>query len=228
MNWKISFSSLQPYIVGAVLAFAVAGGAWYALSTLHHTAGVPYNITAVRPLGADDHIRGNKNARIQVIVYTNPECPYCKDFHQKALPMLLQKYGQQIVVAYRYLYLQTFDKSRSEEEAIECAAKLSGEDAFWNFTDALFAITPLENRLDYGVLSTIAASIGISKSAFVACEKSGETRMRVEKDSLEAETIGIIYSPTIIVRGSAGTIVIDADNHPQIRAAIDYLLSKQK
>jgi protein-disulfide isomerase len=40
--------------------------------------GSPKN---VKPFNANDHILGDQNAPVKVIVFSDFECPYCKTFH---------------------------------------------------------------------------------------------------------------------------------------------------
>src|SRR3989338_328212 len=40
---------------------------------------VPVSLLALR---SDDHIFGNPNANVLIIEYSDPECPFCKKFHE--------------------------------------------------------------------------------------------------------------------------------------------------
>src|SRR3989338_3302375 len=47
---------------------------------------------ALRDVGANDHIRGNPNASIVLVEYSDTECPSCKAFHV-TMRRALEEYG---------------------------------------------------------------------------------------------------------------------------------------
>ena len=71
-----------------------------------------------------DHIRGNKNASIVLIEYSDLECPFCKVFHT-TLNQMLSTYEDKVMLVYRHFPLDSLhSKARKEAEASVCAAKL--------------------------------------------------------------------------------------------------------
>ncbi|MDO8521156.1 MAG: DsbA family protein, partial [bacterium] len=108
---------------------------------------VPVSELALR---SDDHIFGNPNANVLIIEYSDPECPFCKKFHEEMLQVMAQ-YGKSGDVAWVYRHFpldQIHPKARKEGEAQECANELGGNDMFWKYTEKLFEITPSNNGLD--------------------------------------------------------------------------------
>lgn len=88
---------------------------------------------------AEDHVRGNPNASVKLIEYSDYECPYCKSFHPTA-QRLMTEYEGQIAWVYRHFPLDRIHpNARPAAIASECIADLAGEDAFWEFTDMVFA-----------------------------------------------------------------------------------------
>src|SRR3990172_12052454 len=53
------------------------------------------NADQVDKLRQDDHIRGDKNARMLLIEYSDLECPFCKRFHPTA-QQVVDKYKNQV------------------------------------------------------------------------------------------------------------------------------------
>ena len=39
------------------------------------------SIEKMRPIDSKDHIRGNPNAMVKIVEYSDLECPFCKRFH---------------------------------------------------------------------------------------------------------------------------------------------------
>ncbi len=110
-----------------------------------------------------DHVRGNRNAEVFLIEYSDFECPYCATFHETA-QQVVDEYDGQVAWVYRHFPLDSIHpQSRPGANAVECVANLGGEDAFWNFTDAVFAdLTILED------LEGTASKMGIDISSCLA------------------------------------------------------------
>ncbi|MDD5710886.1 MAG: thioredoxin domain-containing protein [Candidatus Colwellbacteria bacterium] len=107
------------------------------LASLKEQAGL--SADGIRPVSADDHIKGSLNAPITLVVYTDMQCPFCEQFHTTALQALAE-YGDQMALVYRHFPLDALHPTtRALSEGSECAAELGGEEAFWAFFDKAFA-----------------------------------------------------------------------------------------
>jgi protein-disulfide isomerase len=85
-----------------------------------------------------DHVRGNKDAQVLLIEYSDFQCPYCQRFHPTTL-QVLEEYKDQVGFVYRHFPLdQLHPYARPAAEASECIKELGGEDAFWKFADKAF------------------------------------------------------------------------------------------
>jgi len=160
----------------------------------------------MRPVGADDHIRGNPEARVKIVEYSDLECPFCKRFHA-TMQRTMEEYGKSGKVAwiYRHFPLDALhSKARKEAEASVCAAKLGGNTAFWAYIDRLFEITPANNGLEASELPAIAAFVGLDRGAFQTCLDSGEFADRVADDLKDAQAAGGSGTPYSIAIAANG------------------------
>ncbi len=149
----------------------------------------------VDPVSTTDHIRGNKNARIALIEYSDLECPFCKRFHPTA-QQVVDTYKDQVVWVYRQFPLtQLHSQAKKEAEATECAAKLGGNAGFWKMTDKIFEVTPSNNGLDLTTLPDLASQIGLDKTAFTTCLDSGEMADKVDAQEQSGVNSGVNGTP---------------------------------
>ncbi|PJE64540.1 MAG: disulfide bond formation protein DsbA [Candidatus Ryanbacteria bacterium CG10_big_fil_rev_8_21_14_0_10_43_42] len=132
------------------------------------------NLDQMAPITSEDHIRGNPNAQVIIVEYSDYECPFCKGFHL-TMQRIVDEYGDKVAWVYRHFPLDSIhSKARSEALAAECAAELGGNDAFWKFTDRFFELTPSNNQTDTAtVLPQIAREIGLNEPQFASCLTSG-------------------------------------------------------
>lgn len=93
---------------------------------------------ALDPVTASDHIRGDINADVIIVEYSDLECPFCARFHP-IIKDILEQYGTKVAWVYRHFPLDGIHaNARAKAEASECVASLGGNDAFWKYVDATF------------------------------------------------------------------------------------------
>ena len=156
-------------------------------------------LDALKPVSADDHIRGNPDAPIKIVEYSDTECPFCKRFHE-TMKQVMGEYGDTGKVAWVYRHFpldQLHSKARKEAEALECAGAQGGNDMFWKYTDRLYEITESNNRLEASELPKIAAYVGIDVAKFNDCLSSGTYAEHVANDLENAVAIGASGLPRI-------------------------------
>ncbi|MBI2124072.1 MAG: DsbA family protein, partial [Candidatus Wildermuthbacteria bacterium] len=142
------------------------------------------------PVSDSDHIRGNVNAEVTIVEYSDLECPFCKNFHA-TMHQLVTAYPEQVAWVYRHFPLdQLHPKARKEAEATECAYELGGNEKFWAYTDKVFEITPSNNGLDPAKLSEITEQVGLDRQNFEACLAGGRQAERVDADYQNALDAG--------------------------------------
>lgn len=161
----------------------------------------PKGVALIR---ADDHVRGNPSAELLVIEYSDIQCPFCKRFHDTMLQVMANegKDGS-IAWAYRHFPLDSIHpEARPAGIAAECAAALGGNDAFWKFSDALFADQP---KLSETMYKSVAASLGLPATSFASCLSDEAKKARVERDFQEGVSIGVRGTPySLIVNQKTG------------------------
>lgn len=182
----------------------------------------------VRPVGKDDHVRGNPNAPVTLIEYSDFECPFCKRFHATLKQVVDESKGQ-VKWVYRHFPLDQLHpvKARKEAVAAECAAELGGNEAFWKFADRFYELTPSNNQTDLDrVLPQIAREIGLDAAQLASCLASGRHEQRVEADYRNAVATGGNGTPWSIVVSKSGRAypLSGAQPHAAVKQLVELAL----
>jgi protein-disulfide isomerase len=157
-----------------------------------------------------DHIYGNPAARISLIEYSDFECPFCKRFHSTPKEIVEANSGR-VNWVYRHFPLGMHNPGALKEaEASECANYLGGTDAFWQYTNAIYARTQSNGKgFPVSELTPLAKEIGLNKEKFEECLDTDKFAFRVQEDIDEGTKIGVAATPTsILLDNETGKITL--------------------
>ncbi len=162
---------------------------------------------ALAPLTERDHIRGNPQAPVLMVEYSDFECPFCKSLH-RTMRRIMDEYGKQGQVAwvYRHFPIEQLHPEKATTEAIasECATEQGGNGMFWQFADRFFELTPSNNNTDLSVvLPQIVDELSLDQDVFVECMESGRHDAHIREDFDNAIAIG--------ARGTPWTVIVTPD-----------------
>jgi protein-disulfide isomerase len=232
-NQKNLATPVAIVIAGALIAIALYFGGASAPVVNNPGQQPPVQQTgdleAMKPVSNDDHIRGNPNAQVKIVEYSDTECPFCKRFHPTML-QVMDEYGKDGKVAWVYRHFpldQLHSKARKEAEATECAAELGGNDKFWSYLDRLMEVTPANNGLDPSELPKIAEYVGLDTTKFNECLSSGRYAKKIEEHVQNAIATGGNGTPWSIVVGKNGKKypLSGAQPYAAVKQLIDSALS---
>lgn len=182
----------------------------------------------MRPVSTDDHVRGDPNAPVKIVEYSDFECPFCKRFHF-TMQEIVKEFDGKVAWVYRQFPLdQLHSKARKEAVASECAAELGGNEAFWKFADRFFELTPSNDQTDIAtVLPQIAKEIGLDTAAFASCLESKKFDAHIEEDVQNAVASGGRGTPWSIVIAPSGKKYPFSGAQPieNVRALIETVLN---
>lgn len=195
------------FIAGAVLiSKAPAPANKGAQDTVQNAPQQAGDLEAMAPISNEDHIRGDINAPVKIVEYSDTECPFCKRFHT-TMKEVMDTYGKDGKVAWVYRHFpidQLHSKARKESVALECANEQGGNDKFWEYTDRLYEVTPANNGLDPAELPKIAEYVGLDKAQFITCLASTKYDKHIEDEVRNAQATGAQGTPWSIVVGKDG------------------------
>lgn len=188
---------------------------------------------AVRPVTEKNHVRGDINAPVKIVEYSDFECPFCKRFHD-TMKQVMDEYGEDGRVAwvYRHFPLEQLHPVKAMREAVasECVKELGGNDAFWQFTDRFYELTPSNNRTDVDTLiPQIVGEIGLAGAAFDECWASDRYDTHIQEDVENAIATGGRGTPWSIVIGPDGTTypLSGAQPYEAVKQLIELALASE-
>lgn len=189
------------------------------------TGPTPEQLAALPELGDNDHLRGNANAKIVLVEYSDYECPFCARFHP-TMQQVMQEFGNDVAWVYRHYPLPFHPNAQKSAEAGECVAKLAGEDAFWTYSDAVVKTTETAGALTPEAIKNAALSAGVNEAAFTACLDSGEMAAVVKDFQDKGAAAGISGTPGtfIVVEGEAKELIPGALPFAQVKTMIEQYL----
>jgi len=199
---------LAGVLVGAGLYFSsgTGGGSVAVAPASPDQVAQADNTDKVNPISAeDDYFKGNIDAPIQIIEFSDYDCPFCSRFHD-VMNTVVEKYPDDVVWTYRHFPIeQLHPQAPAVAVAAECVGELGGNDAFWTFTDAYLAARGAQDGTAHDVLiPRLALEAGVTQEAFTTCFESGEMTARVQADMTNAQETGGGGTPWSILIGPSG------------------------
>jgi protein-disulfide isomerase len=185
----------------------------------------------IRPVDETDHVRGNPNAPIVMIEYSDFDCPFCKNFHE-TMKKVMQNYGTegQVAWVYRSFPLEQLHPSAPHiAEAAECVAEIGGNDAFWKFADLVFGERGTNEFTNTARLEEFATESGVTANAYQSCMEEGRGKARVEADMADALKAGGRGTPyTLVLVGGQQGVISGAQPYETVSQILDTLITQME
>lgn len=139
-------------------------------------------------------VRGPANAPVQIIVFSDFQCPYC-DRLEPLLSQVLAKYPRQVKLVFKQFPLNMHPFSR-KAAAASLAAGEQGK--FWEMHDRLF-----ENarRLSDSLIDQMAKDLGLDMAKFKESLSDPSMQSRINEDIQDGYKAGVRGTPTVFIDG---------------------------
>jgi len=158
----------------------------------------------------DDPSRGDANAPVTIVEFTDFQCPACAAM-QPVLEEVLKSYGNKVHFVVRDFPLNQHENARKAAEAANAA---NAQGKFFEYIAVLFKN---QKALDVPSLKKYASELGLDRARFDAALDRGTYAAEVTKDVSDGEVYGVGSTPTIFING-VQLRVLSADG---LKAAID-------
>jgi len=170
-----------------------------------------------------NHFRGDPNAPITLIEFSDFQCPYCSQWATETGPQIEELYvktGKVRVGHFHFPFLG--DESLWAAEASECAGD---QGKYWEYYEYLFENHGGENQGAFSKdnLKIIAQTLGLDSQTFDQCLDSGKHTELVTQQGMFARQLGVQSTPSFIVNG---TPVVGAQPLATFQQIIDQFLKQ--
>jgi protein-disulfide isomerase len=232
---KTSMNQYAVPIAIVVAGLLIAGAVYFTQQTGGGSTtpgGNAQDVKKASKISEDDWIKGNPDAKIVIVEYSDLECPFCKQFHT-TMQRIIDEYGAEGTVAwvYRHFPLTSLHPNAPKHaQAAECVGKLGGNDAFWKFVDALIIANPGNALADVSRYGEWAELAGVSPAAVNDCVASGETKSIVDAEYANAVAAGGSGTPynVLFIKGANDPVAVSgALPYENMKGIIDSILAEQ-
>ena len=171
-------------------------------------------------------LQGPENA-MWVVMISDFQCPYCKQWHDSSMAQLKRDYIDTGKIRFAYLHLpleSIHPHARAEAQASLCAG-VQGK--FWDFADAVFDnFGTARGMSDVSpLLARIAKELALDVPAFDKCRVSAPIASLVNNDIAQANQAGVQSTPSFII---GSFLVQGALPYKDFRKAVDTALVMAK
>ncbi len=152
---------------------------------------------ALRKIDEADHIIGKLDAPVELIIYSDFDCPFCADY-AKTVKRVIDEFGDKIVVAYRHFPLTAIhDNALAAAIASECAAE---QGKFWEMHDKLFSGNEA-GRMSAAQFKNNAKELNLNQVKFNKCLDTEKYKDEVMSQMLEGRNAGVTGTPGSFLNG---------------------------
>jgi len=168
--------------------------------------------------GAFGPSRGGQNPPIEIIEFSDLECPHCK-VAQPVLAKLFADFPQLRFIFQQFpLPASLHPWALKAAQYADCAGQMD-KDAFWKYVDSIFenqggiALATADDKL-----KELATAAGYDAQKISTCAASPETEARIKKSQALGATLDVNETPTVFINGRrvSGLANIPYDNLKQL------------
>ncbi len=131
-------------------------------------------LNLVAEVREEDFVRGEASAPVTLIEYADFSCHFCAQF-QLTLKQLVDESEGEIKWIYRHLPIFNVEAA----VASSCVGRIGGEEAFWKYSDELFAN---QDKLKTEYYLEVAQTFGIDATKYGVCIKDSEIEKEIRQE----------------------------------------------
>lgn len=162
----------------------------------------PYETLMKKISLKDEAFRGNPNAKVTIVEYSDFQCPYCSRAYTTVETQVMKEYGDRVRLVYKNFPLSNMHPWADNAALAAACARRQNPEAFWKLYDFFFqnqaSLTPDSVKAKAG---GVLKKAGADVAAFDACFDTKAALDSVKADQAEAESLGVRSTPTFFING---------------------------
>jgi protein-disulfide isomerase len=160
----------------------------------------------LKKLPADGYATGPVNAKVTIVVFSDFECPYCKQFAATIRQNVAQKYPNDVRIVFKDFPLTPIHPwAHGAAEAAHCLGEQKPE-AFWAFHDWIFEH---QGEVNAGNLRektlALAKTQKLDEARVASCIDTHATAAAVDESVKAARGLQVELTPTFFINGRMQT-----------------------
>jgi protein-disulfide isomerase len=180
----------------AVVLILASGGSKAVAPTTTTTAALSASLAGIAQHGAT---LGKASAPATLIIYEDPQCPYCRNWNVETLPTVIDQFVRtgKLKLEYRGVVIIGPDSVRG----LRASYAASGQNKLWNLVDALYAHQGAENSgwITNKVILAAAQEAGANGTAILAGMGSPAVNAALVKAQQQATADQLRGTPTFVI-----------------------------
>ena len=176
----------------------------------------------------DDPFLGPEDAKVEIIEFSDFQCPFCRTFWKNTLGLIKSEYidSGKVRFVYRdFPLVSIHPMAQKYAEAAECAGD---QNRYWEMHDKIFEE---QDKLGSGTIGSLdvsdlkgwAAELGLDSNDFNQCLDSGKYAEEVREDLNDGSAGGVNGTPSFFINGR---LVVGAQPFESFKQIIDAELQK--
>jgi protein-disulfide isomerase len=166
----------------------------------------------------DDAVMGDASAPVEIIEFSDYQCPYCGRFFSETLGQIEDEYIStgKVKLVYRDFPLSFHPQAQKAAEAAECAGE---QGKYFEMHDMIFSN---QQSIQVADLKGYASVLGLDQNQFDTCLDSGKYESEVKQDFQDGAAAGVSGTPTFFINGVK---VVGAQPYSAFKQIIDQQLA---
>ncbi len=187
-------------VVAVVLILVASGGSSSATTTTVPTTSTstPVSVFAGVPQRGDT--LGRADAPATLVVYEDPQCPYCRDWSVGTLPTIVRDFVRpgKLKLVYRGIGIL----GANSQPGLRAIFAAGQQNKLWNVAAALYDAQGVENSgwITTSVIRDAATAAGANAAAILAASPSNAVSADLAAANQEALKYGVPGTPAFLIK----------------------------
>jgi len=162
----------------------------------------------------DTFTKGNKNATVQLVEFSDFQCPACKAY-QSIVDPLVEQYKEKLVFGYRHFPLSQHKLAQYAAQAAEAAGE---QGKFWEMSGYIFNH---QDTLTKELINEGAQTLGLDATAFKNTLNSEKYKQKILRDLADGKRFGVNSTPTFFLNGKK----LNLNSYNDLKKAVEQAIT---